>query len=168
MQRRTLLRLGIVSAAVLLVAGGTASLFQPGVQAGRLGPAGRTVFAGVGRAVLDGTLPAAPAAQAAAMAGLLERIDALVTALPAHAQAELSQLLGLLATAPGRFGLAGLSGAWDSAPVADVQAALQSMRISSLALKQQAYLALHDIVGGAYVSDASTWAAMGYPGPVAV
>lgn len=168
MQRRSLLRLGLVSASVLLVAGGAVSLFQPGVQNGRLAPAGRTVMAAVGRTVLDGTLPAAPAAQAAALAGLLDRIDALVAALPVHAQDELSQLLGLLATAPGRFALTGLSVPWGTAPIAEVHTALQSMRISGLALKQQAYLALHDIVGGAYFSDPSTWAAMGYPGPVAV
>jgi hypothetical protein len=168
MQRRSLLRLGLVSASVLVVAGGAVALFQPGVQGERLTPSGRAVFAAVGKAVLEGTLPPAPAAHAAALAGLLERIDALVAALPAHAQDELSQLLGLLATAPGRLGLAGLSTAWGDASVVEVHTALQSMRTSSLALKQQAYLALHDIVGGAYFSDPSTWAAMGYPGPVAV
>ena len=168
MQRRSLLRLGLVSAAVLVVAGGAVALFQPGVQDERLTPSGRAVFAAVGQAVLEGTLPVAPAAHATALAGLLDRIDALVAALPAHAQDELSQLLGLLATAPGRLGLAGLSTAWGDATVTYVHAALQSMRTSSLALKQQAYLALHDIVGGAYFSDPSTWAAMGYPGPLAV
>lgn len=168
MQRRSLLRLGLVSAAVLVVAGGTVAMLQPGVHAGRLAPAGRGVMAAVGRAVLDGTLPTAPAAQAAALAGLLDRIDGLVAALPAHAQDELSQLLGLLATAPGRLALAGLSTAWGTAPVAEVLAAMQSMRTSGLALKQQAYLALHDIVSGAYFADPSTWATMGYPGPVPI
>jgi hypothetical protein len=39
------------------------------------------------------------------------------------------------------------------------------MRQSGLALRQQAYLGLHEIVGGAYFSDESTWASVGYPGP---
>ena len=85
--------------------------------------------------------------------------------LPPHVQAELSQLLGLLCTAPGRFGLAGLVPAWADASEAQLQAALEGMRQSGLALRQQAYLGLHEIVGGAYFSDESTWASVGYPGP---
>lgn len=166
MQRRTWLKLGMVSAAVLVIGGGAAALLQPGLQEdARLSPAGRRVFGAVGRGLLDGSLPPAEPARQAALAGLLDRIDTLVAALPPHAQAELSQLLSLLASAPGRRSLAGLSSGWDEAPITDIQAALQSMRVSSLALRQQAYHALHDIAGGAYFSDASTWAFIGYPGP---
>ena len=46
-----------------------------------------------------------------------------------------------------------------------VTAALNDMRYSRLALRQQAYQALHEIVGGAYFSEESTWAVVGYPGP---
>jgi len=96
------------------------------------------------------------------------RIDALVQALPPHAQAELSQLLGLLGTGVGRRTLAGLAPDWRSASVAEVQQALQSMRTSRLALRLQSYQALHDIVGAAYFSDASTWPTLGYPGPLTI
>jgi hypothetical protein len=168
MQRRTWLKLGVVSAVVLAVGGGAAVLLEPGLQDARLSPAGRRVFGGVGRAMLDGSLPAGEPARQAALTGLLDRIDALVAALPPHAQAELSQLLSLLASAPGRRGLAGLSGDWETASIADMQAAFQSMRVSGLSLRQQAYQALHDIAGGAYFSDASTWAQLGYPGPLKI
>jgi hypothetical protein len=168
MQRRTWLKLGLVSAAVLAVGGGAAILLEPGLQEARLSAAGRRVFSGVGRALLDGSLPAAEPARQTALAGLLDRVDALVAALPPHAQAELSQLLSLLASSPGRRGLAGLSTDWDAASIADIQAALQSMRVSGLGLRQQAYHALHDIAGGAYFSDASTWAHLGYPGPLKI
>lgn len=168
MQRRTLLKLGIVSAAVVAGASVLVSGFQPGVQAARLSAAGRRVFTGVARAVLDGTLPAEAGAHQQAMAGLLDRIDGLVEGLPEPTQAELSQLLGLLATPLGRRSLAGLATGWDDASVADLQQALQSMRTSSLQLRQQAYHALHDIVGGAYFSHPGTWARLGYPGPVPV
>lgn len=170
MKRRTLLKLGAASAAVLAVAGGAAALLQPGLEGGRLGPAGRDVFTGVGRAILDGSLPAdSPATAGArqiALSGLLDRIDGLVASLPLHAQAELSQLLALLSTSAGRRAIAGLASDWPDAPVAETQAALQGMRTSSSAIRQQAYHALHDIVGGAYFSDASTWNLLGYPGPV--
>jgi hypothetical protein len=50
----------------------------------------------------------------------------------------------------------------------DVQEALQGMRLSGLALRQQAYAALHDITGAAYFSAPDTWHQLGYPGPLAI
>ena len=168
MQRRSLLKLGLGSAVLLAAAGGAVVLLQPGLPGGKLSEGARDVFTAVGRAFLAGSLPADPGANQIAINGLLSRVNDLVAALPSHAQAELSQLLGLLATAAGRRGLAGLSTPWTQASVADVQTALQSMRVSSVSLRQQAYQALHDIVGGAYFADTSTWSALGYPGPLKI
>jgi hypothetical protein len=168
MQRRTLLTLGAAASVVLLVAGGTAALMQPGMKQGALSASGREVFFAVGSAVLDKTLPADQGARQIALNGLLGRIDALISALPAHAQSELSQLLSLLASAPGRRALGGLGTPWPEASIADVQEALQGMRLSSLALRQQAYAALHDITAGAYFSEPSSWPLLGYPGPVKI
>lgn len=168
MQRRTLLKLGAVSAAVLIVAGGASTLLQPGLQQAKLTAAGRGLFSSVASAILQGTLPAGPAEKQQAIAGMLQRIDAMVQAFPPHVQAELSQLLGLLTTGLGRRTLAGLASDWPHASIAEVQEALQSMRMSRLALRQQSYHALHDIVGAAYFSDASTWTVLGYPGPITI
>jgi hypothetical protein len=168
MQRRTLLKLGIASSTVLVLAGGAAALIEPGLIGGRLSASGREVFSAVGRAVLDKSIPADDGARKIAFNGLLTRVDTLVTGLPPHAQAELSQLLSLLATSGGRRTLAGLSQPWADASVADIQQALQGMRLSSLALRQQAYGALHDITAGAYFSDEATWSLLGYPGPVKI
>ena len=99
---------------------------------------------------------------------LLARIDGLVGSLAPHAQEELSQLLALLATAPGRRGFAGLATDWAEARPAEIQEALQSMRLSQLLPRRQAYQALHDIAGAAFFSDPATWAILAYPGPVAV
>ena len=168
MQRRTLLKLGAASAAVLIVAGGAAALLQPGLKGGILSDSGREVFLAVGRAVLDKTLPADEGARQIALQGLLTRVDVLVQSLPSHAQAELSQLLALLASAAGRRTLAGLSQPWPQASVVDIQHTLQGMRFSGLALRQQAYAALHDITAGAYFSDPSSWPLLGYPGPLKI
>ena len=168
MQRRTLLKLGVTSAAVLLVAGGAAALLQPGLQGGALAPAGREIFSAVGAAVLDKSLPAEAGARRSALQGLLRRVDALVQGLPPHAQAELSQLLSLLGSAAGRRALGGLAQPWAQASVAQIQQALQDMRLSTLALRQQAYAALHDITAGAHFSDAATWSQLGYPGPLKI
>lgn len=165
MQRRSLLTLGAVSAAVLALAGGTVAMLQPGLREGMLSAAGREVFAGASRALLDGTLPPGGQALQRALHGLLARIDSLVAALPPHAQSELSQLLALLASTGGRRALAGLTQTWESASVQDLQQALQSMRVSGVSLRRQAYQALHDIVDSAYFSDPGTWILLGYPGP---
>ena len=69
MQRRTLLKLGLVSGTVLALAGGAAMLVQPGLVQRRLTDAGRALFIGVGRAILQGTLPADPAEQRQALEG---------------------------------------------------------------------------------------------------
>jgi hypothetical protein len=168
MKRRTLFKLGVASAAVLALGGGAATLLQPGLRNGELAAAGCEVFRAVARAVLQGSLPADQAARQEALDGLLERIDALTLALPPHAQDELSQLLSLLASVPGRRLLAGLSPAWPVASEAEIQQALQGMRLSTLALRQQAYAALHDIAVAAYFTDVATWPQLGYPGPLAI
>ena len=168
MQRRTLFKLGVASAAVLAVAGGAATWVQAGLREGRLTESGREVFRGVGRAVLEATLPSDLTTRQVALDGLLQRIDELTLALPPHAQEELSQLLSLLASAPGRHLMAGLSQPWSIASGDDVRHALQGMRLSSLALRQQAYAALHDITAAAYFTDPSTWQQLGYPGPLKI
>lgn len=168
MRRRGLLTLGLVSAAVLAVGGGALALLAPGLQDGKLSARGREVMSAVGRAMLDGSLPAGDQAVATELQGLLARVDRLVAALPPHAQSELSQLLALLGSAGGRRALAGLGEDWHAAPVARRQEALQAMRVSGVALRQQAYQALHEIVGSAYFSEPATWRVLGYPGPLQI
>ena len=168
MQRRTLLKVGVASAVLLAVVGSGAALIQPGLERGALSAAGRDIFRAIGVGVLDKTLPDEANAKAAALTALLGRVDVLISALPPHAQSELSQLLSILATSAGRRALAGLSIAWADASAADIQSALQGMRLSSLAVRQQAYAALHDITAGAYFSEPSTWVVLGYPGPVSI
>jgi hypothetical protein len=166
MQRRTLLGLGVTGAAVLALAGGGAALmYERAWRDGTLLPAGRRVLAAVARAVLDGSLPNDAAAQATAIDGHLTRMQATVSALPPHTQSEVADLLALLSMPPLRVALTGLSSPWEQASVADVQAALQSMRQSSLLLRRQAYGALRDLTHAAYFADATTWPLLRYPGP---
>ncbi len=159
------MRLGLASAALFSLAGWVVVNVQPGWHNGRLSSQARTVFSALALGLLDGTLPAESRNRALAMQGLLERLDGLISGLPEHAQAELSQLLTLLSSSAGRIALCGLKPDWPQADVPTLQAALQGMRSSRISLRQQAYHALHDLVGGAYFSDASTWPLMGYPGP---
>lgn len=168
MRRRTLLQLGLGSAALLAVAGGGLALMRPGLVEGRLSAPARSVFRAIAIGVLDGSLPAAGPARDAALDAHLRRLDDTLAGFAPATQAELSQLLALLATAPGRLSLAGLDTDWLQAKPAEVQQALQSMRTSRLALRQQAYHALRDLTNAAYYADPQVWSLMGYPGPRAV
>lgn len=138
---------------------------EPGWQQGRFSPKAERVWLGYAKALLAGSLPQGDAEQATALAGLLHRLVDTVAALPVHAQAELSELLALLATDIGRQLLAGVAVPWEQASVADIQAGLHDMRFSRLSLRQQAYMALHDLIGAAYFSSPQTWTVLGYPGP---
>lgn len=170
MQRRTLLALGITGSALLAVAGGGAWLLHtsPAWRDGRLLPDGERVMRAVARGVLDGSLPDARAAQDAALDAHLVRLQVSLAALSPASQREVDQLLTLLATAPGRVAIAGLAPAWEDASVDDLQRALQSMRVASLALRRQAYQALRDLTHAAFFADPSTWAQLGYPGPLKI
>jgi len=166
MQRRTLLKLGLVSgAAMTLVGGGMALFHEPAWRDGRLTVAGRRVLGAVARGVLDGSLPTGPTPQQSALASHLDRMDATLAALPPATQHAFAELLVLLALPPGRLALAGLATDWSVASVAQINASLQGMRVSRLALRQQAYHALRDLTHVAYFADAATWAQLGYPGP---
>ena len=168
MQRRTLLTLGIVTGALLAVAGGTVALLSPGRRDGKLTEAGRAMFAAVARAVLGPLLPQDPVAQAKALQAHLDRVQATVAGMPPAMQAELDELVTIVSSAPGRLALVGLATGWHTATEPQVTAALQSMRESSLALRQQAFHALRDITNASYFADATTWVAIGYPGPRAL
>lgn len=168
MQRRTLLKLGAGASVALLLVGGGLALVEPGLRQGRLTAAGRTVFAAVARAVLDGSLPADAAARDAALHAQLLRLNEALSGFSAPVQAELSQLLAILASAPGRIAFAGLSEPWPQASVAQIQTALQGMRVSAISLREQAYHALRDLTNAAYFSDPRTWSLLGYSGPVAI
>ena len=70
--------------------------------------------------------------------------------LPPHKQAELSQLLSLLASAWGRRALVGLNRPWAEASEHEIQPAPQGMCCSGLALRQQACMASREISTGAF------------------
>lgn len=166
MQRRSLLKLSVGAAALLALTGGGVALLQPGLAKGRLTPAARRVFSAVARGVLDGSLPAsAPEETQAVLEAHLKRLDDAIVAFPASVQAELSQLLAILSTAPGRRLLAGLPVDWAEASAAQLQAAFDDMRLSGLDVRQQAYHALRDLTNAAFYADASAWHLLGYPGP---
>lgn len=164
MQRRTLLTVGVVTGALLTVAGTTMALLRPGRRDARLTPSGQALFAAVARAVLGPLLPPEPDARNAAIAAQLTRVEATIAGLPPHMQAEIDELITIIGSPPGRLGLVGLTSDWTTVTPEEVSAALTSMQRSSLAVRQQAYHALRDITNGSYFADPTSWALIGYPG----
>lgn len=165
MRRRTLLTLGLATGAALTAAGGLALLWQPAMRDGQLTPQTRSMWLALAPAVLDGLLPPDPSARQQALGAWLQRLQGTLDGLPPALQGEVAELMTVLVTAPGRRALTGLASAWERADVAEVRAALQSMRLSSWTLRQQAYRALRDLTNAAWFADPSTWARIGYPGP---
>jgi len=158
MKRRGFLKLGIGAAVVIGVAGAGVALIKPGLVDGRLSPGSRELMGAVAQAVLGELLPAA------GVPAQLDRLDATIAGLPALTRKELSDALGLLGTAAGRFALVGLSRPWREAGAEDIRQALNAMRLSTSNTRQQVYHALRDLNVLAFFTAPDNWQAAGYPG----
>lgn len=163
--RRSLLTGGLGVAGLLLLGGGAAWLWRPGLDGRRLTASGRAVFLAVAQAVLEGCLPIEPKARALALEAHARHLDETLAALPAAVRGELGLLLGLLSVAAGRRWLTGLDVDWIEADVPMLQAALDRMRADNHPLRLQAYHALRDLNNAAYFAQPEHWPLLGYPGP---
>ena len=168
MQRRTLLKLGVASGALLAVAGAGLALLKPGLERGQLSAPAKALMAALAGAVLEDALPLEAQARQLALQAHLERVDETIAGLPPPLQNELGELLTVLISTPGRRLLAGLSTDWPEAGTSDVHAALQDMRLSAVAVRQQAYHAMRDLTHAAYFAHPDTWAYLGYTGQIPV
>lgn len=166
--RRSFFKLGLAGA--LALAGGGA------VYRYARGPAlpARFVLDGEARAALQAiapvmlgaAVPGEAAARAAAVAAVTERVRLAILGLPLATQKEVQDLFGLLALAPARRFLAGVSAPWSEASPDQIAAFLQGWRLHRYAMLQSAYHALHDLIVGSWYADPSSWAAIDYPGPI--
>lgn len=107
--------------------------------------------------------PDAPA-RAAEIARTKTAIAGLIDNLPPSTRGEIGDLFMLLSLKPARA-LLGYGGDWLEADAARVAQFLYELRDSTIAMKQQAYFALHDLVLGSFYADPQTWKSTGYPGP---
>jgi hypothetical protein len=160
--RRAFLTSGAL-AALALAAGGAAYRLTHR-------PAARFTLDGEARGALQAIVPALLAgalpAGAGALATAIERVGQAIGGLPLATQQEIQDLFGLLALAPARRWLAGVPDGWANASAEQTAAFLQAWRCHRFAQLQVAYHALHDLVLGAWYADPSSWAAIGYPGPL--
>jgi hypothetical protein len=165
--RRTFLKAGMLSAAVLAAGGGWYRHMHPAPPRGFvLDGEARAALDAIVPAMLSGALPDAPADRGRSIAATTARVHQTILGLPLSAQQEVQDLFGLLALGPARRLLTGIGDGWANAKEADVAAFLQDWRVHRLALLRSAYAALHDLVLGAWYSEPAHWDVIGYPGPL--
>lgn len=171
-KRRSLLKLGLIGAALLATGGFVATRLADGSPSARLakaihlGASMQLMLARVFEAVLNDVLPADPAQRQAQLDAAVGGLDKGIGNLPLHVQSELKDLLGILTLAPTRFVLAGRWSGWEAATVKDVQAMLTGLRTSSIELRRLIYVTLRDLAAASYYAMPQTWSAMGYRGPL--
>ena len=93
-------------------------------------------------------------------------IDNAIIRLPYRTQTELRELFDLLGSGIGRLLLAGVWLNWQKAGSKEVISFLSDWRESHLALLQQAYVGLHQLIIGSVYAESEHWQAIGYPGPL--
>lgn len=166
-KRRWLLKSALALGAVGAALGG-AVYWKRGLSGGALTESGREVMKAIARAVLSDMLPTEPAAREAKLEGQLKRLDEVVATMPSSAQMELGALLGLLANAPTRLLVTGLSSSWTKASTEEIAQALESMRIHKLPTTMLSYHAVRDLTCIAYFTNPDNWSTTGYPGPLEI
>ena len=165
--RRSFVKAGALAALVLAAGGGIYRATQaPSTRRFVLDGEARAALGAIVPAILAGALPPEPAERKAAVAATVEGVHAAIDKLPLAVQEEVQDLFGLLALAPARRLLTGISGNWVEARESEVAAFLQDWRNHRFALLRTAYGALHDLVLGAWYAQPASWKAIGYPGPL--
>ncbi len=169
MRRRRLLKLGVVGSAAFGVVGGAAWLAQaPQDRLVPLSVSEFEVLAAIATALLEGSLPTEHRDRQAALPAYRDRLANAVSGLPPSTQRELAQVLSLMALAPARWALSGMRMPWPEASRENCRDALEAMRRSRWVQRRVVYHALRDLARAAWYVAPTTWAAMGYPGPLKV
>jgi hypothetical protein len=167
MRRRAFLRAGVLASAALALAGqipAVAARVAESAAAPGLAAADRTIVAAITPVMLAGALPADGAQKQAAVTDVTQGVSQLVAGLPPHLRTEVGELFMLLGLAPTRRFLAGISQPWPEASTEEIAAFLERWRTHPLPLLRAAYLALHDMIIGAWYALPASWPAIGYPG----
>lgn len=162
LSRRGFLKAGLAGTLVLAGSGAAYRFLSPSATPARfiLDQQAQVALAAIVPVILNGAIEPAHISDA------VDRVRHAIGNLPLTTQKEIQDLFAMLTLAPARRFVVGISQDWSEAPPEEVAAFLQRWRLSRFALLQSAYHALHDLVTGSWYADESTWAAIGYPGPM--
>lgn len=164
-KRRWFLKTALVTGAVMGAIGGW-TYWNRGISNGGLTEQGRDIFKAVAGAVLANYLPADKAQREAKLDQQMARLDEMIRSMPTSSQNELAALLGLLANAPTRWLITGLSTPWSEASVQELTQALDTMRLHSQITTLVPYHVLRDVTCLAFFSIPDNWSLAAYPGPL--
>ena len=96
---------------------------------------------------------------------LTRKLDELINTLQQYSKDQLSQLFGIMSSAPLRLAVGAPVGGWKDAPAEDIESFLNSWKDSSLAIKNMGYASLCKLVTMCWYSQPESFIASGYPGP---
>jgi len=170
--RRRFLRVGLASTAILATVGVTSGVVGFKRVSGQataagfefLRPSDVELFTALVPAILGTALPAN---NPQLIHEVVLRIDDTCKRLGFPNQNELSQLFDLLGFAPTRRLAAGIKQSWPDTSQEDAEAFLERWRNSSVGLFNAAYRVLTKLTANAYFAMPESFAASGYPGPLA-
>lgn len=162
--RRSFLKAGLIGTLALAAAGTVYRVTRRPELPGKfvMDDAAQSVLSGIVPVMLKGAIGPSPQDIMRVIAG----IQSTIANLPLSAQKEIQELFALLALGPSRRFLAGIPDDWPQARQEDIATFLQNWRTSRFGLLQSAYLGLHDLIIGTWYADESSWASIGYPGPL--
>jgi hypothetical protein len=162
--RRSFLKVGLAGAITLASAGGLYRALNTRSPLGKFTLDGdaKAALAAIIAVMLKGTKSISTQSTETAIL----RVQGAIAGLPLVTQKEIQELFALLTLGPTRRFLAGIPDNWSEAKTEDVAAFLQNWRMHRISMLQIAYHALHDLFIGPWYADESTWASIGYPGPI--
>lgn len=157
--RRTFLKRGLVASALLLGGASVAYVMWRNPVHDR-----ETVLRALTRGLLAGALADDPQRDES-IERCVRDVGTAIARLPLADQSDLTRLFALLAMAPTRAALAGVTGSWANTTTAQVNAFLESWHFHRYAMMRSAYHGLRDLVLSAWYGNPASWVATGYPGP---
>lgn len=158
---KTALAIGAVGAAL-----GGSVFWNRGLSNGRLTPQGRDVLHGLARGILGPMLPREPKQREAILETHLDNLEAFIRGTPEVMQIQVNAVLGLLGNAPTRYMLTDLSGSWRKASDAQIERALENMRLNPLPTQRLTYHVVRGLTCMSFFNQSANWPMIGYPGPL--
>ena len=160
---KTALAIGAVGAAL-----GGSVFWHRGLRDGKLTAHGRDVCHGLARGILGPMLPADPAQRAAVLEAHLDNLENFIGGTPAMMQIQINAVLGLLGNAPTRYMLTDLGRSWRDASDAQIERALDTMRLNPLPTQRLTYQVVRGLTCMSFFTNSANWPLTGYPGPLDV
>lgn len=158
---KTALAIGAVGAAL-----GASVFWNRGMSNGKLTAQGRDVMHGLARGILGHMLPKDPIQREAMLETHLLHLEEFIRGTPEMSQIQLNAVLGLLGNGPTRYMLTDLRSSWRDASDAEIERALENMRLNPLPTKRLTYQLVRGLTCMSFFINSDNWQLVGYPGPL--